>query len=74
MGNERPCSVFCGLISYDFETVMTEKQIRDALFDLRLLWADCEFWARYLPPIEAAEIRETLKAAINAMETLRDTK
>jgi hypothetical protein len=53
---------------------MTEKQIRDALFDLRLLWADREFWARHLPPIEAAEIRETLKAAINAMETLRDTK
>jgi hypothetical protein len=53
---------------------MTEKQIRDALFDLRLLWANRKFWARYLPAIEAAEIRETLKAAINAMETLLDTK
>ena len=50
---------------------MTDKQIQDALIDLRMLWGDREWWESELHPVTAAEVRETLKAAINAMEALR---
>ena len=50
---------------------MTNKQIQDALIDLRMLWGDREWWNEQLHPVTAAEVRETLKAAIDALEALR---
>lgn len=50
---------------------MTDIQIQDALIDLRMLWADREWWSEQLHPVTAAEVRETLKAAIDALEALR---
>lgn len=50
---------------------MTDKQIQDALIDLRMLWGDREWWECELHPVTAAEVRETLKAAIDALEALR---
>jgi len=50
---------------------MTDQQIQDALIDLRMLWGDREWWHEQLHPVTAAELRETLKAAINALEALR---
>ena len=50
---------------------MTDKQIQDALIDLRMLWGDREWWHEQLHPVTAAEVRDTLKAAIDALEALR---
>lgn len=51
---------------------MTDEQIQHALINLRMLWGDREWWHEQLHPAIAADVRQTLKSAIDALETLRE--
>ena len=46
---------------------MTEQEIREAITELRMLWGDIEWWEEQDLP----EVRQTLKAALDAAEQLR---